>query len=159
MNTRRIVFSVLLLVVYALGYSHSVLAFSHQHSKEGVFTVGSAHHHPHYEHAIGEIVDHEHVEHQGHLDDGLLDFLMCILAESESSTSDVSECSFLTSKSIIEFTDVFANAHLANIQLNYLHSFYIQQYSIRIVVDASGASLLSPFTSDPNRGPPSTSFC
>lgn len=94
MQLKRAIISFSLLFVYALGFSHSLVPHCHdgegsEHASEHV------HQHEHHHHNDLGSVEHEHVSHKDHFDDGILDMIICALSETDHSFPDNSECFFL----------------------------------------------------------------
>lgn len=84
MQIKRFISSLFLLLVYSLGFAHNLIP--HCHDVNEAFADHSELGHHHHEHS--EIHDHdgenhEHVAHGSHVDEGLYDFLVCILFEME----------------------------------------------------------------------------
>jgi len=94
MQLKRAIISFSLLFVYALGFSHSLVP--HCHDGEGSeHTSEHVHQHEHHHHVDLRSVDHDHVSHKGHYDDGILDMIICALSETDHSAPDNSECFLL----------------------------------------------------------------
>lgn len=66
--------SILLIFCYGLGFAHNLIP--HQHN-------GDHENHEH-EHAVShDDHQHQHINHQDHQDEGLLDFMLCLLIDLE----------------------------------------------------------------------------
>ena len=92
MEFKRIVISCLLLVTYTLGFAHSLIphceAGDTEHQIAAHEGSNSHHHHEHHQHAPEDNVDHEHIIHNGHLDGGLYDFIVCLLSDAQHPRND-----------------------------------------------------------------------
>ncbi|MCO4806301.1 MAG: hypothetical protein KC456_06885 [Flavobacteriales bacterium] len=79
---------------YGIGFAHS--AIPHCHHDTALAKLEHNHHanveHHNHEH---DHDDHHHVEHNDHLDEGLLDFVICLLTEVEHPDSDIDQSHLL----------------------------------------------------------------
>lgn len=73
--------SVLLLTIYSLGMAHGAIPHSHYAGKAD--GVENSSHHRHQHHNANDTGNHRHVAHNGHLDNGFMDMLICILSEAD----------------------------------------------------------------------------
>ena len=78
MQMKRTILSLVLLLSYSLGFAHNLLPhcsnpdqFSHSHHQT----------HEHHSEEGLHHVGHEHIAHDNHEDEGLYDFLLCLLSE------------------------------------------------------------------------------
>ncbi len=85
--------SFLLLLVYTLGVGHNVIPHCH-HGTAGEGQADS-HSHEHHTHSADEDLDHSHFEHADHLDHCVIDFLICVLSDSEHPHGEEENCHFL----------------------------------------------------------------
>lgn len=72
------VISIFLLFVYSIGFTHSVIP--HTHLNEFIFD-GNNFHSENHKHASIENIDFDDVNHKDHLDDNLLDYVLCLFSE------------------------------------------------------------------------------
>lgn len=90
MRSLKPILSVFLLLTYLVGIGHEFLPHSHADEAGTKETHNEhGHLHGHHYHAEGDVVDHTHLAHQDHFDDGLFDLLICILSETDHSDEDV----------------------------------------------------------------------
>jgi hypothetical protein len=93
MNALKSTISVLLLIVYAMGLAHGLTPrCNHYTEATGSNTIQIGHHHEHHEHGDEETVDHGHIEHNGHLDEGAIDLLICVLEDVTHSDNGEEGC-------------------------------------------------------------------
>lgn len=90
MQLRKVILSIVLLLSYSLGMAHDVLPHYHANDLHSDIAVGIKlhHHHSHHEHDPVEQPEHDHVTHEDHLDDGLLDYVICLLSEFDHESDD-----------------------------------------------------------------------
>jgi len=82
---KRTLISLVLLLAYGLGFAHNVIP--HCHDGEGMHEHHASHSHSH-DHDHDHAHDHDasdHIAHKDHLDENLIDLLMCVLSETEHS--------------------------------------------------------------------------
>jgi hypothetical protein len=166
MQFKRTVIALSLLFAYSLGFAHELIP--HCHHNEGVAVLGEEsathsheHEHEHHHHdqsQESEEHEHDHVQHQDHFDDGLMDFIICVLTAAEHPSSDADHCYQMPAttnaikftawdkiKLIATFTAVFAEP--------------VEEASADLLVpDADVAFLSPPLANSTDRGPPSF-FC
>ena len=80
MQLKKTVLSLVLLLSYSLGFAHNLLPHC---SNPDQFS--HSHHELHEHHSDGELAEsqHEHIAHDNHEDEGLYDFLLCLLSEAD----------------------------------------------------------------------------
>ena len=87
MKIKKVIISLCLLFAYTVGVSHNIIP--HCHHNEGLVEPVSRnssnhnHQHNHHQHTTDNVTDHEHVAHNGHFDEGLIDFIFCLFTESD----------------------------------------------------------------------------
>lgn len=89
MQFKRTFIAFCLLFAYSLGFSHNLVP--HCHHAEGVTEHGNhsgihSHEHEHHHHnelSAEELAMHEHVAHEDHFDDSLIEFIICVLSDTE----------------------------------------------------------------------------
>ena len=156
MKFNKALISVFLLFAYSLGFS-TVLVPRCEHS-EDVKEHVSQHiqHHEHHQHDGKNGHGHEHVVHEGHFDDGLLELFICIISESEypdfesksytisSEINNFSVNKLSLVKSVLAQFEVSSEAEQNNRSAGFNTELHV--------------SCLSPIIlNSPYRGPPSTS--
>jgi len=96
---KRIIISLLLLLTYSLGFAHNFIP--HQHNAE-TETHNHAHddkNEHHHHNGINKLgVDHEHISHGNHFDDGFYDLLVCFLHDAEFHSDDSNNDYFIPTK-------------------------------------------------------------
>ncbi len=77
MKARKVIWSVVLLLTYSLGFAHYLIPHSH--------TEGEGHDHAHHQHL--DIDNHNedefHIHHDDHVDPSVYDLLICLVSEME----------------------------------------------------------------------------
>jgi hypothetical protein len=79
-----------LLLVYSVSFGHQIIPHHHhdeasdEHNHQLVGT---------HDHCVAEEKTHNHVAHEDHFDDGIFDYIACVLGNHEHNSS--SECEFL----------------------------------------------------------------
>ena len=91
MQIKKVIIATLFLLTYTIGFAHNLIP--HCSAACGELPVAAHqetghHHHAHHEHDHGEDSGHDHIEHNGHLDGGLLDYVVCLLSEMEHPATD-----------------------------------------------------------------------
>lgn len=159
MEFKRVVISCLLLFTYTFGFAHNLIPhceasdIKHQTTHEG----NSHHHHEHHQHTTEDNVDHEHIAHNGHLDGGLYDFIVCFLSDTEHPTNDCNLKHYLLSKTNEKVDTKLAKIKLASI-LFAISRIVKQDESFSNFSSKPAAIYLSPpIEQFPYRGPPSFS--
>ena len=100
MNVKQFLVWSLLMLAYSVGLAHNLVPHHHDHlPAEGHAQHDhSSHQHHHHEHQDHE--GHEHVEHSDHFDDGLWDFIVCVLSETELPESGHHHCLYLAAPTV-----------------------------------------------------------
>lgn len=87
---RKLIISTFLLLTYSLAFAHDLIPHCHtdiSHSINDEQEINH-HHHKHHNHNnepekhTKELM-HQHIAHDNHLDEGLFDFVLCLLSEVE----------------------------------------------------------------------------
>lgn len=89
MNFKRIVISFFLLLTYSLGFAHNLIP--HQHDSETEkhsHAHDNKHEHHHHSEPKKSKVEHEHISHGDHFDEGFYDLLVCFLHDADFHTDD-----------------------------------------------------------------------
>lgn len=113
MNFRKSIISLLFLLTYSAGFAHNLLP--HAHSNEYLIDVFD-HKENHHLHKVADnIFDHKHIAHKGHYDNLLIDFLICLITESNHTSSGNfeilhSNTSVYSIKNISKFNNSFLQA-------------------------------------------------
>ena len=124
MQMKKTILSLVLLLSYSLGFTHNLLPhcsnpdqFSHNHHEL----------HEHHSEEHSHDIEHEHIAHDNHEDEGLYDFLLCLLSEVDHHSHDELNAEFTfskTSKVNLGFLKVKFNAIAAEkISAEYFLSF------------------------------------
>lgn len=155
MHKYKMIISAALLSVYALVFAHNLIPHCHQLE----FLGGESHemcvHQNHEHHTAGNAsTDHEHVYHNGHMDEGLFDFLICVLSEVEHPSTGTDAMHYLESDNDFRLSafewiiNVQPLAAILNIELE------DEASSGAFIVEQEHASSLLLDTASPLRGPP-----
>ncbi len=159
MQLKRMFISVTLLLTYAVGSVHALVPHCH-HAESGV-QLSADHHrqhhhrHQHHEHDDDPSGEHHHVMHRDHLDDGLMDLLICILSETAHSGASVDQC-LLNSKVLNKLpTDAWSKVKLTAVPVT------IAGIDDKVLDPAPACRSVPPGlhgtahnASSPHRGPP-----
>jgi hypothetical protein len=161
MQFKRTLIALSLLFAYSLGFAHELLP--HCHHSDGVAVLGtenSEHSHQHnHQHDHADVdSDHEHVAHADHFDDGLMDFILCLLAESNHSSSHADHCFDMpaerTAVSFSAWDKIKLVATFAAVFAEKIEETTVENF----VPEVNVAFLSPPLAYSVNRGPP-TAFC
>ncbi len=147
--------SFILLMIYSVGIVHGAIPHSHFDGKDDVLVLehGVPHHHHHDTNYIGS---HTHVVHGGHLDNGLMDLLICLLSESEYE--DIADL-FIGGASVNEVSLDLAKLQLAAVLVPFL-TFDVGEVETIAAQGWPEADILYCYTqsdSSSRRGPPTVS--
>lgn len=90
---KRALIASLLLFAYALSFAHNAIPHCHHALRisDGNHLHAVEHNHHGTDYHKGEPVDHTHISHKDHLDDGLFDLLICLFSETEHPDQDESD--------------------------------------------------------------------
>lgn len=100
--------------------------------------------------------NHTHISHQGHLDEGLVDFLVCLLTETEHSGSDTGEY-FVLPNSELRKLDISSKIKVANILIFWLFDFSEDCTSFVVQSEINSVYTAPLVANSPHRGPPTVS--
>ena len=80
MNHKKLAISLFLMFAYAIGFTHNVIPHCHHQAADNQHE-----HTEHHQHlSAGDDHNNEgHVAHNEHLDEGVMDFIICLLSETE----------------------------------------------------------------------------
>lgn len=142
MQIRQNILAIFLLVLYSFDFAHGIT-----HCEN---SVGGNHHHVHYEFTK----DDSHIEHNDHLDEGIYDYLVCLLSDFEHedkgcnthnySRVDLRELSSKQSNLIKLVTTIIIFSNLDLLETDLIES-----------VELNETSVLPPILiNSPRRGPP-----
>jgi hypothetical protein len=98
-NIKKIIISFLLLLTYSLGFAHNFIP--HQHNSETEthsHAHDDKHEHHHHNKTTKLELDHEHISHGNHFDEGLYDLLVCFLHDTDFHTDDCNNHYFIPTK-------------------------------------------------------------
>ena len=153
MELKRAIISISLLFIYALGFSHSLIPHCHD-GERAKHTVEHTHHHEHHHHSDLHSVEHEHVLHKGHYDDGILDLIICALSETEHSETDASQCFFIPETTNYKSKDPLCKLNCLALK----HSLYLEYHGALKTAEHYFASAIPypqpAFYISSQRGPP-----
>lgn len=85
--TKKIFISVILLLVYTIGFSHNLIPHTHDIDTEDEIVVHNEDHHHHKTHKEKH-ANHEHISHGDHFDEGFYELLICFLHTAENQSKD-----------------------------------------------------------------------
>ena len=106
MNIKRIIISIILLLTYSLGFAHNFIPHQHDSETETHNHVhDDKHEHHHHNKTNGLEVDHEHIPHGNHFDEGLYDLLVCFLHETDFHSDDCDNHYLTPTKANSRFSD------------------------------------------------------
>ena len=150
MQFYKIIISLLLLLTYSFGFAHNLVPHCSDFSTENHNNT-----HNHHSHTSGEEqnAEHNHITHNNHFDEGVYDYLVCLVHETETPES---ECS------VEHCFTMNANDNslkkLDKLQAIILFAVFqpiVQDEAIESYFDNTEISYLSPPIEDsPHRGPP-----
>ncbi|PCJ23903.1 MAG: hypothetical protein COA97_10715 [Flavobacteriales bacterium] len=152
MQLSKILISLLLLLTYSFGFAHNLVP----HCGEIIPHEAHAPSHEHHQHSEGEkqLTKHSHVTHNNHFDEGVYDYLVCLVNETDDSDT---ECS-------IEHCFTFSSNNFSLKKINKIQTAIVlfavfqptvQNESIAYSSTDLEINYLSPPLEDsPHRGPP-----
>lgn len=162
MSPKKLVISLFLLFTYTLGFTHDLIPHSHlgddalHSTTEQHYDHHNKNHHDHQHGHHGEM-NLEHIVHADHMDDGLIEYLMCVLGESHHGTTQNDRCFYTIAnvKDILKIRrakDSFTTLMFAlNADLNDNTLSGIINPEVKVAYHPP------PILRAPNRGPPSSS--
>ena len=115
------------------------------------------HHHEHHENDGATAEDHDHVEHNGHLDTGTFDLLVCVLEDLAHSKKDNDGCHCVPTITNRTASDWAAKLRMLAVIVPFT---ILPEVSTETTFYCSSSSVIpsSPLLSGlPQRGPPSIS--
>jgi hypothetical protein len=152
--------SILLLMIYSLGMVHGFIPHSHyaELADGVVFEHGVEHgsNHLHHHHDANDTGNHTHVAHNGHLDHGFMDILICIL--SEAHQTDIADL-FISGNSLNEVSLDAAKLQLAAVLVSFM-TIHVEEIVPKTAVCPSDVELsyrYSHISAASRRGPPTVS--
>ena len=159
MQVIRSVISLFLLLVYSISFAHDLIPHCHfdKMSEHIVAEQGeSHHHHEHHTHEADEETDHEHITHQNHLDDGLLDYVICLLSELEHP-SEYAHRHYAPVISNDNFLKGLDKPKFVAILFTVFTAPEIDMLPSRYATELAFTYHSPPLLNSPHRGPPSIS--
>ncbi len=150
MQLKRTILSLVLLLSYSLGFAHNLLPhcsnpdqFSHSHHQT----------HEHHTDAGDHASHAEHIAHDNHEDEGLYDFLLCLLSEVDHHYHDELNTDFTFSKISelnLDFLKIKINAVLNEIKKPSVFASFIPT----VEVDLQRSYSVPLIGHERHRGPP-----
>lgn len=160
MQIKKVIIASLLLLTYTVGFVHNLIP----HCSAGCAELPLAtheesghHHHAHHEHDHGDQTDHDHIAHNGHLDGGFFDYVVCLLSEMEHPATDCKSDVCLPASSLNNIPESLAAAHCITLLCAMCaapEQNEPQQYTYS---KAAPAYTAPPIAECPHRGPPTPS--
>jgi hypothetical protein len=138
-----------LLLVYSVSFAHQIIPHHHHENNDE---------HEHHlveihDHCVAEEVTHNHVAHEDHFDEGLIDYLACVLGNHEHNSA--TECEFLEASNAQKKTGKSSKVAASNTLIAFNNDVHFE------LVDSKTESHLEiSFPKDPlsenrgKRGPP-----
>ena len=150
------IIAVFLLLTYSFAFAVELVPHCHIDNHIDI-EKEEGHHHGHHQHVSPENKDADDVLHKNHLDDSLLDFVICLLSELEHPESDILHQHLIIS----ELTNFNSKAVSKNKIIAVLASIFIEP-SVLMTNDKIDIPYLNEYqllvvNSLPNRGPPTFS--
>jgi len=97
---RRVIISFLLLLTYSLGFAHNFVPHQHgSQTEKHKHTHDDKHEHHHHNETNNLAIDHEHISHGNHFDEGFYDLLVCFLHDTDFHSDDCKSHYFIPAKS------------------------------------------------------------
>lgn len=158
MNAIKTSISFALLMVYTIGLVQGITPRCNHYSVvEHVANNDGEHHHEHHEHDGVAAEDHDHVEHNGHLDAGAFDLLICVLEDVSHSDLPSDGCHCVPTMTNRMGSDWTAKLRMLAVVVPFV---ILPETSTETTYHCSPTSFIpsSPLFSElPQRGPPSIS--
>jgi len=153
MNFHKLIISIILLLTYSFGFAHNLVPHCNDSGEENHNHAPS---HNHHYHAEGEAIDAEHsdIAHDDHFDEGINDFITCLVNESETPEEECSiEHCFIINSNSFSLKDI--NKIQVAIVLFTVTQPIVQNEPIAYSSTDLEINYLSPPLEDsPHRGPP-----
>ena len=157
MQTSKLIISSFLLFVYSFGFAHYLIPHCEKESSAiHVYyeqeVIGHQHHdiNSYNEHSD----EHEHLQHEGHVDDGILDFLICFLSEVEHQENASSLEVYLSVKTDTKAPRLFESKLQLLAVLSVLNNLDLHSYSKTNYEEILGVYISPLIHQSPNKGPP-----
>jgi hypothetical protein len=152
MQFYKSIISLLLLLTYSFGFAHNLVPHCNDDTPHE--TAISDHHHHQHSDEQQENIEHNHINHDSHFDEGIIDFITCLVHESESPEEQCSiEHCFTFSSNNFSLKDI--NKIQTAIVLFAVSQPIVQNESIAYSSTDFEINYLSPPLEDsPHRGPP-----
>lgn len=153
MKINKVIISLILLLTYSFGFAHNLVPHCTDSGEENHNHSPSHNHHFHFE---GEAINSEHADiaHDDHFDEGINDFITCLVNESETPAEDCSIEHCFT----VNFNE-FSLKDLNKIQTAILFST-VSDLSVAYKLDSNYFEVVEEIHStplienSPHRGPP-----
>jgi hypothetical protein len=153
MQFYKIIISLLLLLTYSFGFAHNLVPHCNDSSEENHTHVPSHNHHQHFE---GEEIDTEHsdIAHNNHFDGGVIDFITCLVHESETPGEECSvEHCFTFSTNNFSLKDI-SKIQTAIVLFTVFQPIVQNETILYSSADLEINYLSPPLEDSPHRGPP-----
>lgn len=153
MQFRHSILAFFLLAIYCLGFLH--VNVPHCENSHGENSQGETHHHhEHHEHELGDNNDDGHIAHNDHLDDGLYDYIVCLVTdiEHESDGCNMHHCAKIDLREF-SLKQSFESKFIAA-KSNLLGFGFFETNSLEFVEGKETSGLPPILVNSPRRGPP-----
>ncbi len=156
--SKRVFISIILLFAYSLGFAHNLIPHTHSHETKEEIVVhkesGHPHHHHNNLHQHKKHVDHEHISHGDHFDEGFYDLLICFLHTADNQAKDCDAHYYITTDHNRTLTNKQKIQLLATLVVLYSEPEEVVLFSE--LYSFSELKIPPPLiTNSPLRGPPS----
>ncbi len=151
------IISSILLLAYCLSFAHNLIP--HCHHAIGQLAIPHTHAVQHEHHEEGDHhgdENHTHIAHQGHLDEGLVDLLVCLLTETEHPGSDAGE-HFVMPNTELHKLDISSKIQITSMLIYWLFDFS-EDCTLLVARPEIHSDYTAPLLAhSPLRGPPTIS--
>ncbi len=83
MNQIKSSISIIFLIIYLIGYGHSLIPHCETNCDGTEDIHKHSHEHQHYDHNDLAVTEHNHVSHGDHFDEGWMDYVVCLFNDLE----------------------------------------------------------------------------
>ena len=161
MQIKRAIISLLLLLTYSLGFAHYLIPHCEASNIEHQVAASQEnphHHHEHHQHTSDDKdIDHEDIVHNGHLDAGLYDYIVCFLSDAEHPAEDCNLQHYLPANTNDKIDSQLSKAQFVAVLFTVFCIVKQDEALPKSRSEFAAVYLSPPIGDSPYRGPPSLS--
>lgn len=156
MNFGKVVVSFLLLLTYSFGFMHNLIP----HYEELESHNYSSANHQHHQHTLNDdvITNYDHILHDNHFDEDLLDLIICFFSETKHANIGCDIQHYLPGETIDISKKELTKVKLVAILFSFVLNAEQSEPVFIIETDLKAKYLSQALANSPYRGPPSNCF-